>query len=139
MMATRVIEVTAGVLVDHGRVLVGQRPAGTRHAGKWEFPGGKVEPGESLPECLRRELHEELAIEADVGARLWRAVHHYAGGPDVAVTFFRVVAYRGALSTQHFAALRWVTLADLVTLDVLDADRAFVVALGRGAVRLGPG
>ena len=136
MMATGVIEVTAGVLVNDGRVLVCQRPAGTRHAGKWEFPGGKVEPGESLPECLRRELHEELAIEADVGVRLWRAVHRYPGGPDVAVTFFRVVAYRGRLSNQHFATLQWVTLADLATLDVLDADRAFVAALGRGEVSL---
>jgi 8-oxo-dGTP diphosphatase len=138
MAATRVIEVTAGVLVHDGRVLVGQRPPGTRHAGKWEFPGGKVEAGESLPECLRRELHEELAIEADVGAQLWRAVHRYPGGPDVAVTFFRVGAYRGRLSNQHFEALQWVTLADLATLDVLDADRAFVAALGRGAVHLGP-
>ena len=135
-MATSVIEVTAGVLVHDGRVLVGQRPAGTRHAGKWEFPGGKVEPGESLPACLRRELHEELGIEADVGAQLWRAVHRYPGGPDVAVTFFRVVAYRGSLGNQHFAALQWVTLADLAILDVLDADRAFVAALGRGEVSL---
>ncbi len=137
-MATRVIEVTAGVLVHDGRVLVGQRPAGTRHAGKWEFPGGKVEPGESLPECLRRELHEELGIDADVGARLWRAVHHYPDGPDVAVTFFRVAAYRGRLGNQHFALLQWVTLADLPTMDVLDADRAFVAALGRGDVSLAP-
>lgn len=136
MMTGRMIEVTAGVLVHDGRVLLGQRPAGTRHAGKWEFPGGKVEPGESLPECLRRELHEELAIDADVGARLWRAVHRYTGGPEVVVTFFRVVAYRGQLSNQHYAALQWVRLADLPTIDVLEADRAFVAALGRGEVSL---
>jgi 8-oxo-dGTP diphosphatase len=130
------IQVTAGVLVEDGRVLVCQRRPGGHHPGKWEFPGGKVEPGESLAQGLHRELQEELGIEARVGRRLWETRHQYPGRPPFVLTFFLIPSYRGALANRAFADLRWAALGQLGGLDFLEGDRGFVEAVDRGEVRL---
>ena len=83
------ITVTAGILTDGGRMLVCQRRAGGRFPLKWEFPGGKVEDGESPEACLRRELREELAIEAEVGPEIYRTEHRYPNGFAVRLLFFQ--------------------------------------------------
>jgi 8-oxo-dGTP diphosphatase len=133
------IEVAAGVLVVDGRALACQRLPTGRHPLKWEFPGGKVEPGEHPRTALVRELHEELALEAAVGEALWETTHRYpGGGPPIRITFFQVTAIAGEPTNRAFAALRWVAPAALHTLDFLDGDREFVDALGAGAVRLAP-
>ena len=135
-MSERVVEVTAGVLTCAGRVLACQRPAGGYHPGKWEFPGGKVEAGESLGECMQRELQEELGIDATVGRLLWRTRHQYRGREPIFLSFFHIAQYRGTVTNRAFAALRWVTVAELSTLDFLDGDREFITQLATGAVRL---
>ena len=129
------VAVSAGVLVSAGRVLVCQRRADQPHASKWEFPGGKRDPGETMAECLRRELREELGIEAEVGAELWRTEFTYAGRPPVALTFFRVDAYRGAIANRVFADVRWVEIDELPHLDFLEADRAFIARLVQADIR----
>ena len=134
--AGRLLRVTAGVIVDGGRVLVCQRPAGGDHPGKWEFPGGKVEPGESLADGLRRELREELGIEATVGRVLWETRHQYPGRSPFVLTFLLVSSYRGALANLAFAAMCWTTAGQLGTFDFLEGDRVFVEAVDRGEVRL---
>ena len=130
------IHVSAGILMRDGRILVCQRRPDQPHPHKWEFPGGKREGGESMAECLRRELREELGIEAEVGAEVWRTVHTYPGRAPVALTFFAVPAYRGTLANHAFADLRWVAIAQLATLDFLDADRELIDRLARGQLTL---
>jgi len=130
------IEVSAGIIVENGRVLACRRRADQPHGNKWEFPGGKREPDETIEECLQRELREELGIEAEPGAIVWRTEHTYPGRPTVALAFFAVRQYRGALVNQSFAEIRWVDLDDLTALDFLEADRELIDHLARGAVRL---
>ena len=133
-----VLTVTAGILVDGARVLVCQRRADQAHPLKWEFPGGKLEAGEALAECLRRELREELGIEAAVGAELWRTEHAYTER-TVALHFFRVAAWRGEIRNLVFAAIRWMPAGALHELDFLDADRELVRRLDAGEIALAHG
>jgi 8-oxo-dGTP diphosphatase len=128
------ILVTAGLIGDGDRLLVCQRRAGGAHPLEWEFPGGKVEPGESPERCLRRELQEELGIDADVGPELCRADHRYDGGPEVRLLFFRIRAYRGTPANRAFERIAWVRRADLAPEDFLAADRELVRRLRDGEV-----
>ena len=130
------IHVSAGIIAVGGRVLVCQRRPDQPHGNKWEFPGGKREPGESMEECLRRELREELGIEAEIGAEVWRTVHTYPGRAPVALTFFSVPAYRGELQNHTFADVRWVAVAELADLDFLEADRELIDRLATERLRL---
>lgn len=123
------IHVSAGILVRNRRILACQRRADQSHAGKWEFPGGKREAGETMAECLRRELREELDIEAEVGEEVWRSEHTYPGRPPVALVFFRVDRFAGEPRNLVFADIRWVALDALAGLDFLDADRELIARL----------
>jgi 8-oxo-dGTP diphosphatase len=132
------IRVVAGVLVRDGKALVCKRSAVKPHAGRWEFPGGKVEPGETLAEALRRELREELGILAEVGKELWRTRYGYPGRPSVEIHFLAVVAFDGDLcGDDHFAEVRWQALERLADLDFLEADHELVAHLTKGAVPTG--
>src|SRR5262245_5825890 len=73
----KTVVVTAAIIERDGRILVTKRLSGTHLAGVWEFPGGKCEPGESLTACMRRELREELAIDAVVGPEVFTVTHDY--------------------------------------------------------------
>lgn len=124
------IHVSAGILVDHdGKVLACQRRADQSHAHKWEFPGGKREAGETAAECLVRELREELGIEAEVGAEVWRVAHVYPGRVPVELTFFRVARFAGELRNLVFAEVRWMEVGRLAELDFLEADRELIARL----------
>lgn len=138
-MTTQVVQVTAGVIARAATVLVCQRPAGGHHAGKWEFPGGKVEPGETLEECMQRELREELGIEAEVGPALWQTEHHYPGRSPFVLTFFGILSYRGTIANHCFAEMRWTPIADLGALDFLEGDREFIAQLQSGRVHVAQG
>ena len=135
-MADGFIQVTAGVIAHRGTVLVCQRAAGGHHAGKWEFPGGKVEPGEDLQDGMRRELEEELGIDAEIGAVLWRTEHQYPERTPFVLTFFTIPRYRGTITNRCFADLCWVPTAELGTLDFLEGDREFIAQLQTGRVRV---
>ncbi len=129
------IRVVAGVLVRDGKALVCKRSPARPHAGKWEFPGGKAEPGETLAETLRRELREELGIVAEVGEELWRTRHGYPGCAPVELHFLAIVTFDGDLrGDDHFAEVRWQTLDRLADLDFLEADHELVAHLTKRAV-----
>ena len=130
---TRPIHVVAGILIDaSGRVLIAQRPPATHLAGTWEFPGGKIEPGESAEAALRRELHEELGIDAKIGPRVTHVRHNYRHGGAVDLQFFAVREFSGDLENRIFAQVRWTRLEDLPNYDFLAADRGLIRDLASG-------
>ena len=126
------IRVVAGALFDpRGRVLIAQRPAGKHMAGRWEFPGGKIDAGESELDALRRELLEELGVRLEGAERMLELSHDY---PErrVQLCMWRVTAYSGNPRTLDGQALKWVDPADLEREDLLEADRPIVRALQAG-------
>src|ERR1700687_2594645 len=135
-MAEGFIQVTAGVIVNEDAVLVCQRPLGGHHPWKWEFPGGKAEPGESLEACMHRELFEELGIDAVVGRVLWHTKHQYPDRAPFALTFFLIKGYKGLVTNRAFDALCWTPVGMLRDFDFLEGDRKFITALGAREVRL---
>ncbi|HEV2320923.1 MAG TPA: Nudix family hydrolase [Gammaproteobacteria bacterium] len=123
------IEVVAAVLRDRdGRVLIAERPAGKPLAGFWEFPGGKLEPGEPAASALKRELKEELGIHVERAHRLLRLSHTY---PErrVHLDVWRVVRYSGAPASHEGQRLAWVPPAELRSWRLLPADEPIVTAL----------
>ncbi len=124
--------VSAGIIYRGGRVLVGQRRKADRHSLKWEFPGGKVEPGETPQEALVRELREELRIEAEVGTELARYEYDYPSGSRVHLLFFSVSTFQGEPEGRVFEQICWTDLHNLPKLDFLEGDFDFVRRLARG-------
>lgn len=120
------LRVVAAVLYDAvGRVLISQRPAGKSLAGKWEFPGGKLEPGESPEAGLARELTEELGVQLR-RARLLLSLQHDYPEARVELTTLVVERYEGEPVGREGQALKWVRPAELYTVDLLPADRPIV-------------
>jgi 8-oxo-dGTP diphosphatase len=110
------VVVAAAVVIEESRVLLTQRRAGTHLAGAWEFPGGKVEPGEDPREALRRELAEELGIDATAGEIVDVAFHRYEdAGKAVLLLFYEATRSPGSPPPRaiEVAAFSWATEADL--------------------------
>lgn len=126
--------VVAGVLEQDGRVLIGQRKRNDKHPLKWEFPGGKVEAGERPTDALRRELREELAIEATIGAEVSRYEVQYARRPPILLIFYRVSQWTGEPQSAEFEQICWEAPERLPSYDFLDGDLDFVRRLARGMV-----
>jgi 8-oxo-dGTP diphosphatase len=118
--------VVAAVVERDGRVLICQRRSDDSHPLKWEFPGGKVEPGESPRDALERELEEELAIQARIGAELKRLTHRYPGRHPFHLVFYRVTRFSGEPVNRAFEQMLWEDPARLPQYDFLDADADFV-------------
>lgn len=123
-------QVCAAVIEHQGRVLIAQRPTEGLLGGLWEFPGGKQEPGESLEECLRREIREELAVEIAVGAPVATVEHAY--------THFRITLHAfhcqllaGEPQAIGVADWRWVRPDELGRFAFSAADRKVIAALAR--------
>jgi mutator protein MutT len=112
----------------HHRVLIAQRPAGTHLAGGWEFPGGKLEPGEERSAGLARELHEELGITMATPRPLIRLRHAYPSRV-IFLDVWIVRRYRGEPRGLDGQALRWCTREELATVELLPADGPIVRAL----------
>jgi 8-oxo-dGTP diphosphatase len=129
--AAKVVRVAAAVVRRGDELLMTQRPPGGPLGLLWEFPGGKVEAGETPEAALVREVHEELGVEAHAGEVLRVESHRYPHGLDVEIHFIHCT-----LDATHFTpssaahALRWVAPADVRLDDVLAADRNFLRGLG---------
>ena len=124
--------VAAALILRGDQVLICQRKAGSPMGLKWEFPGGKLEPGESPEQALRRELDEELGIEAQVGTRIAHLRHTYRTGGAVDLQFFAVHSFSGDVVNRIFEDVRWVPLRTLPDYDFLAADRDLVRDLAAG-------
>ncbi|HET7301385.1 MAG TPA: (deoxy)nucleoside triphosphate pyrophosphohydrolase [Oleiagrimonas sp.] len=125
------MHVAAGVLVDaEGRVLLAERPPGKHLAGDWEFPGGKLEPGETAVDALRRELREELAIEAGViDALPLIAVPWRHGEVDLCLVAHRVRSWRGTPRPCEGQSLAWSLPAEVASDTLAPADRPILHVL----------
>jgi len=125
--------VVAGLIVgDDGRILITQRRADQALGGKWEFPGGKVEPGEAPVAALARELAEEIGVTVAVG-RIWEVLFHAYPEFDLVMLVY-VCRINGAPSAVEVADLAWVAPRDLACWDILPADRPLVERLGADGV-----
>ena len=129
----RVMTVVAAVMERGSQVLICQRRPNERHALKWEFPGGKVEKGESLEQALQRELVEELGIQATIGPEIkrYRFASNSRGG--ILLIFFRVTEFTGEIENRIFARVVWEQRAKLPEYAFLEGDVAFVNELAAGS------
>jgi 8-oxo-dGTP diphosphatase len=133
MTEQKSILVTAGIVIDGDLILICQRHHSDAYGMQWEFPGGKVKDGEDLKASLRRELAEELMIDADIGEEVFR-VHHRYPDRDVEVVFFAVRSFRGAVRNQVFEAVAWVRRTQLTEFNFLEADRELVRRISNAEV-----
>ena len=127
-------QVVAALILRDGKMLICQR---TRHQPlplKWEFPGGKIEEGEQPRDALRRELEEEIGIDARIGNEVARLQHSYKNGGAVELRFFDVPEYTGEIENRIFNDVQWIDRSRLPEFDFLDADLELVKDLAAGKI-----
>ena len=122
------IEVVAALIRSEGRALLCRRPEGKNQAGKWECPGGKIEPGESGEAALARECREELDVALEVGSALADVVQDYPGR-RVHLTLYEARILRGAPRKLEHSDMRWVDMERLAEYDLCQADARLVKTL----------
>ncbi len=119
------IAVVAALIVRDGRLMIAQRPAGKHMAGKWEFPGGKIEKGETPEHALERELLEELGVKTRTG-RIYHAIHHTYPEKDVLLLFYRSRLIEGEPKPIEEADIRWIKEDELHGFDWAEADHPLI-------------
>jgi 8-oxo-dGTP diphosphatase len=124
--------VVAALIEADGKLLVCQRRRTDSFGLMWEFPGGKLEPGETPAEALARELQEELGVEAQIGAEIFRTRHQYSElGEAIDLIFFSATVMPADIRNQAFETMEWRQPQTLHELNFLPADRDFVAMLSR--------
>ena len=122
-LTIKVVDVVAAALVRRGLFLIAQRPINKTHGGKWEFPGGKLEPGESLSQALEREIREELGVHA-TPLTSEPVYTHIAAGEQFRINFM-LATFKGEPSAIEHSRLKWVSPAELSKYEMPPSDRAF--------------
>jgi 8-oxo-dGTP diphosphatase len=130
--------VAAALITRDSKLLVCQRKRGDSNALKWEFPGGKVEEGESAAEALVRELREELGVTATIGAEVYRTRHQYKELSDeiVLIFFWAAIEDSAPLQNLEFERFEWAGPAALPKYDFLPADKELIALLASGSIRV---
>lgn len=118
--------VVAGIIERNGQILIAQRKRTGHHPLKWEFPGGKVEPGEAPEAALVRELGEELGIQARVDGEISRYEYAYPGRLPILLIFYRVIEFSGEPQNLDFEQIVWAPRGRLGDYDFLEGDAAFI-------------
>jgi 8-oxo-dGTP diphosphatase len=132
------IRVVAGLLERHGRVLICQRRRGSLFELQWEFPDGKLHPGETPRAGLARELREELGCSARIGREICRTIHHYLEfSSPTEITFFHVREWSRAPRNLAFERMTWSSADKLLRYNFLSADRRLVARIARRELRFG--
>ena len=121
------MKIVAAIIESEGKILIAQRAKNDHLLGKWEFPGGKVEEGETLQECLQRELQEELGIHAEVGEYFCSATVRQPNDMSV----FKIISYTGQITLNDHSAIAWVTPQELSNYEMPEPDAPIVELLQR--------
>jgi len=121
-------EVTAAIIMKENRVLIAERAPGENLAGKWEFPGGKIEPGETPEGCLKREIREELEVDIDVLDFFAESIYAYHSG-TIKLMAFRCQWISGDFSLNVHSRIEWVNRQQLDLYDFAPADIPLVAKL----------
>lgn len=125
-------QVVAALITRGDEILICQRTKHQPMPLQWEFPGGKIEPGEEAVAALIRELDEELGIAAQIGAEVARIQHTYKNGNGIELHFFLVQTFDGKLDNRIFRDVRWVKREELPNFDFLEADKKLVSDIAAG-------
>jgi len=123
------IKVAVGIMRLGSQVLVCQRKRTSRYPLKWEFPGGKFEEGETAEQCLFRELQEELSIEANIGEEFLHQQWEYPDSGSFEIFYHHIPSYSGFIRNNVFEQIRWTTLDDLPSFDILEGNKEAVTLL----------
>ncbi len=121
-------EVTAAIIISDNKVLIAERAPGQNLAGKWEFPGGKIEPGETPQECLKREIREELEVDIDVMDLFGESIYAYQSG-TIKLMAFWCQWISGDFKLSVHSRTEWVTRQQLELYDFAPADIPLVERL----------
>ena len=132
VVAALILRTVSGEDGKRTEVLVCQRRPDQPMSLKWEFPGGKIEPGETAEQALARELDEELGIVATIGRRVAQLRHRYRNGGSIDLQFFVVESFERELENRIFNAMQWTPLDALPALDFLAADHTLIRDLADG-------
>jgi 8-oxo-dGTP diphosphatase len=134
------VKVVAALIESDGLLLVCQRRRGDRFGLLWEFPGGKVEPGEELSQALARELNEELGVDAPVGPEVYRTMFRYREMRNTTeIVFFAAAARPTDVKNLAFEQIEWRAAETLRELDFLPADQELVGQLAAGTLKIPSG
>ncbi len=125
------IPVVAGFMRKGNQILVGQRPENNSLAGQWEFPGGKIESGESPEQALQRELSEELDIDATVGELKLACTHSY-GEVNILILFYEILYWKGEPKAKHHLMLEWIHPEELAHRNIPEANRRILDRIYKG-------
>ncbi len=128
-------QAAVAIIAKEKRILICQRKRNARYALKWEFPGGKVEQGESSLDCVKRELQEELSITINTFDRSESQINRYDDGGVFEVTYFFVSLFEGTPVNNAFEQIRWVTLDELRLLDMLEGNKPVVARMSEAMFR----
>jgi len=116
------LDVTCAIIEKDDKVLCAQRSAQMSHALKWEFPGGKLEPGETLAACLKREIKEELGLDIAIWKQLPASKHTYNLTKEICLHPFICTIQAGTINLKEHKQIVWLTLNELKALDWVEAD-----------------
>ena len=118
----------AAIIINKKRILIGKRKDEDIGGGKWEFPGGKIEIGETISKALKRELYEELGISAKIGKELMNYEHMFKT-TIYNITFMEIIDYEGEICNNAHSEIKWVKFSNLLEYDFISGDDRFIQSL----------
>lgn len=119
------LKVTCAIIIHENKILVAQRNASSEHPLKWEFPGGKLNPDETVEECIIREIREELEIEIEIRESMISVKHDY-GFKQIKLIPFICIVETGEINLNEHYDFKWVTFSNLEAIDFAEADRKLI-------------
>ena len=119
------INVVAGIIINQNKILIGKRKDKDIGGGKWEFPGGKIEVGETNSEALERELYEELGISVKIGKELMNYEHMFKT-TIYDISFMEIIEYEGEIRNNAHSEIKWVKFSNLLKYDFISGDDRFI-------------